>query len=262
LLKLDLSGKVAVVTGGNSGLGAASTKALSQCGARVAICHHPSKKVEALEFIETLGGPDSEIIAVSTDVSDYSSVTNAFSEIRSAFGDIDILINNAGVDGSRETLASCDISRCESVIKVNLYGSVYRAKEALKDMTKNQRGTIVNMTSVHEFIPWSGYSAYTASKAALSMLTKTLAQEVGDLNIRVVAVAPGAIKTEITKDAWSSPASLKDLDSKILLGRPGEPHEIGEVVAFLCSPLASYITGTTIVVDGGMLDYPEFRHGG
>jgi len=105
-------------------------------------------------------------------------------------------------------------------------------------------------------------SAYTSAKAGLSMFTKTLAQETADKGIRVVAIAPGAIQTPINQSVWSDPQSLKDLNEKISMGRLGNPEEIGNVAAFLASDLASYITGTTLAVDGGMLIYPEFRHGG
>ena len=115
---------------------------------------------------------------------------------------------------------------------------------------------------MHDFIPWEGYSAYTSAKAGLSMFTKTLAQETADKGIRVVAIAPGAIKTPINEAVWGNPDTLKDLDDKIAMERLGAPEEIGHVVAFLASDLASYITGTTIAVDGGMLIYPDFRHGG
>ena len=129
-------------------------------------------------------------------------------------------------------------------------------------MTRQKRGVIVNTTSVHEFIPWAGYSAYTSAKAGLSMFSKTLAQEVASAGIRVIAVAPGAIKTPINANVWQDLKGLADLDKKIPMGRIGEPDEIGHAIAFLCSDLASYITGVTLAVDGGMLLYPDFRHGG
>ena len=129
-------------------------------------------------------------------------------------------------------------------------------------MLQRQRGVILNITSVHEFIPWAGYSAYTSAKAGLAMLTKTLAQEVAGQGVRVLALAPGAIKTPINADVWRNPQGLADLNKKIAMGRMGEPEEIARVAAFLVSDLASYITGVTLAVDGGMLLYPDFRQGG
>ena len=123
-------------------------------------------------------------------------------------------------------------------------------------------GVIVNISSVHEEIAWSGYSAYTASKAGLGMMTKTLAQEAAPHGVRVLSVAPGAIKTPINQTVWSDPASLHDLLEKIPLNRLGEPDDIARMVVVLVSDAASYMTGRTVFVDGGMTDYPDFAHGG
>ena len=121
---------------------------------------------------------------------------------------------------------------------------------------------ILNLTSVHERIPWTGYSAYTASKAGLSMLTKTLAQEAAPSGVRVVAIAPGAIQTPISQAVWSDPAAYADLLSKIPMGRMGKPEEIAQIAVVLASDVSSYVTGTTVFVDGGMTDYPSFERGG
>jgi len=134
--------------------------------------------------------------------------------------------------------------------------------EALGRMVPQGAGVIINMTSVHEIIPWTGYSAYTASKAGISMLTKTLAQEAAPHGVRVLAVAPGAIKTSINQPVWSDKAGLADLDKKIPMGRLGERDEVASIVALLASGLASYMTGTTVFVDGGMTDFASFAHGG
>ena len=123
-------------------------------------------------------------------------------------------------------------------------------------------GLDILMSSVHEQIAWSGYSAYTASKAALGMLTKTLAQEAAAQGVRVLAVGPGAIRTPINRTVWANPGTLKLLRQKIPLNRLGEPDEIARMVVVLVSDTASYITGRTIFVDGGMTDYPSFIHGG
>jgi NAD(P)-dependent dehydrogenase (short-subunit alcohol dehydrogenase family) len=143
-----------------------------------------------------------------------------------------------------------------------LLGAFHCAREALKRMVAQRRGVVLNLTSVHEKVPWSGYSAYTAAKAGLSMMTKTMAQEAAPFNVRVVALAPGAIRTPINRSVWSDPSSLSDLLTKIPLDRMGEPEEISRVAAFLVSDAASYLTGSTVYVDGGMTDYPDFAHGG
>jgi NAD(P)-dependent dehydrogenase (short-subunit alcohol dehydrogenase family) len=129
-------------------------------------------------------------------------------------------------------------------------------------MVPAKSGVVINMSSVHEVIPWNGYSAYSASKAGVSMLTKTLAQEGGEHGVRVVAIAPGAIKTPINRDVWSNEKSLADLLTKIPMRELGTPADIAHMALMLASDAARYATGTTIFVDGGMTLYPGFMHGG
>jgi len=148
------------------------------------------------------------------------------------------------------------------VIEVNLMGSFFCAKQALKRMINQSSGTILNISSVHEIIPWSGYSAYTASKAGLGMLTKTLAQEAAPYGVRVLAIGPGAIKTQINKEVWDNSEKLNDLLTKIPLNRVGDPDDIARMAVILSSEIASYITGHTLFIDGGMTDYPDFAKGG
>ena len=152
--------------------------------------------------------------------------------------------------------------RSETVIAVNLEGPFHCAREALRRMLPQGHGVILNISSVHEVIPWSGYSAYAASKAGLSMLTRTLAQEAAPHGVRVLALAPGAIRTGINHSVWEDAHGLADLKSKIPLGRMGRPAEIADMAAVLVSDLAGYVTGTTVFVDGGMSDYAAFSHGG
>jgi glucose 1-dehydrogenase len=121
---------------------------------------------------------------------------------------------------------------------------------------------VLNLTSVHECIPWTGYSAYTTSKAGLSMLTKTLAQEAAPSGVRVLALAPGAIQTPINREVWSDPAQAQDLLTKIPMGRLGTVDDVARMAAVLVSDIAGYVTGMTLFVDGGMMLYPSFMHGG
>lgn len=203
-----------------------------------------------------------EAISIQADVSDSKAVGDLFRQIDVAWSGIDILINNAGIDGDRASGWEADIAAWRKVIEVNLFGAFYCAREALKRMVPQKSGVVLSTSSVHEEIAWSGYSAYTASKAAVSMLTKTLAQEAAPHGVRVLAVAPGAIKTPINRRVWSDPQSLQDLLEKIPLHRIGEPEEIARMVVVLVSDVASYVTGRTVFVDGGMTDYPGFAHGG
>jgi NAD(P)-dependent dehydrogenase (short-subunit alcohol dehydrogenase family) len=262
MIPIDLKGRRALITGGDSGLGAATAASLAQAGADVAITYRgsPAAAEKIVASATSLG-----VKAAATelaDVSDPSGVARLFGWMDEAFGGLDILVNNAGVDGARAPCLDSDPAAWAQVVGVDLLGPYYCAREALRRMRKAGRGVIINTTSVHEFIPWAGYSAYTSAKAGLSMFSKTLAQEVAALGVRVIAIAPGAIKTPINAAVWQDPKGLADLDMKIPMGRVGEPDEIGHVIAFLCSDLAGYVTGVTLAVDGGMLLYPDFREGG
>ena len=185
-----------------------------------------------------------------------------FEQIDQEWGGIDILVNNAGIDGKRAMTWEAEIADWRKVIEVNLIGSFHTAQQALKRMIKQKSGVILNVTSVHEIIAWSGYSAYTTSKAGLSMMTQTMAQEAAPYGVRVLAIAPGAIKTPINKNVWTDPNNLRDLLEKIPLNRLGEPDDIARLAVVLVSDAASYLTGRTVFVDGGMTDYPDFSHGG
>jgi glucose 1-dehydrogenase len=260
-MNIRLDGKRALVTGGNSGLGAAIALALADAGAKVAINYlaHP----EATDVLaQRIKEKQCETLSLQADVSDPKAVEGMFRQIDTAWSGIDILVNNAGIDGVRGLGWEGDILEWRKVIEVNLFGAYYCAREALKRMVPQKSGVVLNMTSVHESIAWSGYSAYAASKAGLSMLTKTLAQEAAEHQVRVLAIAPGAIKTPINHAVWSDPQGLKDLLEKIPLKRVGEPEDIARMAVVLVSDASSYVTGTTIFVDGGMTDYPDFAHGG
>ncbi|MGI8964684.1 MAG: SDR family oxidoreductase [Limisphaerales bacterium] len=260
-MNIKLEGKRALVTGGSSGIGEAISLALAEAGAKVAINYliHPESANEKVRAIQQNGG---EAIAVQADVSDSGAVTEMFQRLDAAWGGIDILVNNAGIDGHRALSWEADLDAWRKVIEVNLFGAFHCSREALQRMVPQKSGVVLNISSVHEEIAWSGYSAYTASKAALGMLTKTLAQEAAPHGIRVLAIAPGAIKTPINQSVWTDPASLKDLREKIPLDRMGDPEEIARMAVVLVSDVASYMTGRTTFVDGGMTDYPSFAHGG
>lgn len=260
-MNISLEGKRALVTGGNSGIGAAITLALADSGAKVAINYvgHPEA---ANALVQTIKQRRGEAISIQADVSDPKAVGKMFRQMDAAWDGIDILINNAGIDGASAFCWKTDVVAWREVIEVNLFGAFYCAREALKRMVPQKSGVVLSTTSVHEEIAWSGYSAYTASKAAVSMLTKTLAQEAAPYGVRVLAVGPGAIKTTINRPVWSNRKNMKDLLEKIPLKRIGEPDEIARMVVVLVSDAASYVTGRTIFVDGGMTDYPDFAHGG
>jgi glucose 1-dehydrogenase len=261
MLSIDLSGKRALVTGANSGIGAAVAKCLAQAGADVAI-NYVTRPDDAEAVATSARALGVRAMAVAADVCDGEQVGAMFAQVDDAWGGIDILVNNAGIDGAAAPAWDADTDAWRKVVDVNLFGAFYCARQALRRMVPRKAGAIVNMSSVHEIIPWSGYSAYTASKAAISMLTKTLAQEAAPYGIRVLAVAPGAIRTSINRGVWSDPDGLADLERKIPMGRMGDPDEIARMVTVLASDMASYVTGATVFVDGGMIDFADFAHGG
>ena len=260
-MNIRVDQKRALVTGGNSGTGEAIVLGLAEAGAKVAINYitHPDA---AQLLVQRINERHGEAIALQADVSDPEAIAQMFAHVDNTWGGIDILINNASTDGERAFGWDVDISAWRKVIEVNLFGAFYCVREALKRMVPQKGGVVLNMSSVHEQIAWSGYSAYTASKAAAGMLTKTLAQEAAPHGVRVLAVGPGAIKTPINRSVWSDPKRLQDLLEKIPLQRTGEPEDIARMVRVLVSDIASYVTGRTIFVDGGMTDYPDFAHSG
>lgn len=260
-MEISLAGRRAVVTGANSGIGEAIALAAGAAGAKVAVNYvvHPEAAEAVAAKIREGGG---EALAVAADVADAGQVAAMFAQLDRAWGGVDLLVNNAGIDGARAAGWEADPVKWMHVLQVNLFGAFLCAREALKRMTAQKAGVVLNLTSVHERIAWSGYSAYAASKAGLSMLTETLAQEAAPFGVRVVALAPGAIKTPINRSVWSDPKSYADLLEKIPLGRIGTTDEIGRMAVVLLSDAASYVTGTTVFADGGMTDYPSFQHGG
>ncbi len=260
MMNISLKGKRALVTGANSGIGQGIALSLAEAGAKVAVNYivHP----EAAEAVKETIDKKSEAITIQADVSNPEQVKAMFKQLDDSWGGIDILVNNAGIDGKRMMSWEADLDAWRKVIEIDLIGAFSCASEALKRMTAQKSGVIINITSVHEVIAWSGYSAYTAAKAALGMLSKTLAQEAAPYGVRVLSLAPGAIQTPINQDVWSNPDTLKDLLEKIPLNRMGKAEEIGKMAVLLASDFASYLTGTSVFVDGAMTDYPDFSHGG
>jgi glucose 1-dehydrogenase len=260
-MNIQLHEKRVLVTGGSSGIGEAIVKTLAEAGARVVVnCH--SHLEAAQEIAKQIQARQGEAFAWKANVSEHEAVARMFEKMDATWGGVDILINNAGIDGGRAFGWEADLDAWREVIEVNLMGAFYCARQALKRMIPQKSGVILSISSVHEKIAWSGYSAYTASKAGLGMMTQTLAQEAAPYGVRVLALAPGAIKTPINRPVWSDPAKRDDLLRKIPLNRLGEPEEIAGMVLVLVSDVASYLTGNTIFVDGGMTDYPDFAYGG
>lgn len=261
-MKIDLTGRCAFVTGSSSGIGAGIALALAEAGCRVMIQYRSNRQgaEETAAKIRALGAPDPLI--VQADVSDAASLAKCFETIDAEFPHLDIFVNNAGIDGERETILEGNPDHFAKVIEINLIGGYRGVQAALKRMSPRKSGVILSITSVHERIPWAGQAAYCASKAGIAIMTQSLALELGDSGIRVLNLAPGAIQTDINKDVWSDPEQKKHLLEKIPAKRLGTTTEIGDLAVFLVSDQASYLTGTTIFADGGMTTYPSFAKGG
>lgn len=256
-----LSGRVAVVTGSSSGIGRAIAISLAEAGANVAVSFH-SDEASAAKVTEEIRALGRKAVSGKLAAGDPESVKAYFDSVKQQLGEVDILVNNAGIDGKTAPISEMALEDWDEVIRVNLRGPFLCSHAVLKGMIARGNGVILNITSVHEVIPWSGHTAYCASKAALAMMTRSMAQEMQGNGVRIVSLAPGAIRTPINREVWEDPEKLADLKTKIPMGRIGEAEEIARVARMLVSDEASYLTGVTVTVDGGMTTYPSFAHGG
>lgn len=242
-----LDGKVALVTGGGRGIGRACCEALAAQGAKVCVGYGSSEgaAAEVVAAIEAAGG---EAFARRCDVSDPEAAGEAVAAVTERWGALNVLVNNAGIIRDNLLLAMKD-EEWDDVIAVNLTGAARMARAALRPMMRAREGVIINLSSVGATKPGRGQTNYAASKGGIEAMTRALAAEMGRKNIRVNAVAPGVIVTEMTDMVRTHAGD--EIKASLALRRFGEPHEIGAVVAFLASPAASYITGAVIPVDGG-----------
>jgi glucose 1-dehydrogenase len=249
---MTLSGKVAIVTGGNSGIGKAVVLALAEAGANIVIDYVSDEKAEeALEQrVVALGD---KALGVEADVSKVEDLQRLIESAVNAFGRLDIMVNNAGIE-TRSSVLETTESQFDKVMAVNLRSAFFGTQLAAKQMiAQGGGGRIINITSVHEDWPMPGNTPYCLSKGGMRMLTRTAGVELGPHGITVVGVGPGAVATPINVSTMEDPEKMKRLDAAIPLGRMAEPEEIGSVVAFLAGDGASYLTATTVFADGGIM---------
>lgn len=252
-----LVGRRALVTGGDSGIGEGVCYELAAHGACVAINYLGAPDV-AERMAAEIAAAGAKAIAVQMDVSREGDVQRAFGEAKDAFGGVDLLVNNAGLE-QKYLLLDMPLDAWQQVIDVNLTGAFLCAREAARMMRDiKSPGVIVNMSSVHERIAWERFSHYCASKGGMMMFTQSIAKELAPLGIRVVSVGPGAIDTPINQSVLEDPSESAKVLSEIPLGRWGHVSDVARAVAWLASDQAGYVTGATLFVDGGMTLYPRF----
>jgi NAD(P)-dependent dehydrogenase (short-subunit alcohol dehydrogenase family) len=260
-MDIHVKGKRVLVTGGNSGIGEAMALAFADAGADVAI-NYVTNEPAAKKLVHDIEAKGRRALALQANVADEQQVAKMFDAIDRAWGGIDVLLANAGIDGKRMMTFEEGEPDFKRVIDVNLCGAALCAQQAAKRMARQKSGVIVFTSSVHQRIAWSGHAGYAATKAGVDMLMQTMAQELGPFGVRVLSVAPGAVATPINKEVLTDRGWQDDIEKKVPLQRVGRPDEIARVALFLASDHASYVTATTVFIDGGMTDYPSFAHGG
>ncbi len=249
---MSLKGKVAIVTGGNSGIGMAIAVGLAKAGASIVIDYvaHP-EATEALER-EIVSFGD-QAIGVDADVSRIDELQRLVDAAVAKFGRLDIMVNNAGVETRTSVLETTE-AQYDRVLAINLKSAFFGVQLAARQMVKQGGGgRIINITSVHEDWPMPGNTAYCLAKGGMRMLTRTAGVELAPHGVLVVGVGPGAVATPINLSTMKDPALMAKLDAAIPLGRMARPEEIAGVVVFLAGDGASYLTATTIFADGGMM---------
>lgn len=266
-MQISLAQQVALVTGASSGIGAGSARALAAAGAAVVLNYH-SNAGPAKDLAGEISDNGGRAIAVGADVSKEQDVERLFAQAVEAFGTLDILVANSGL---QKDAAAVDMSLEDwnTVIGTNLTGQFLCARAALRIFNRQgvrqgvsrAAGKIIHMSSVHQRIPWTGHVNYAASKGGVDQLMQTLAQETSHQRIRINSIAPGAIRTAINQEVTEGEQGRKLLEL-IPYGRIGDVEDVANAVVWLASDLSDYVVGTTLFIDGGMSLYPGFRGNG
>jgi glucose 1-dehydrogenase len=246
-----LEGKVAAVTGGDQGIGRAIVERLAREGADVALCYR-SNRTGADEVVAAIEKTGRKATAIQADVGRVSEGQRFIAEAVAQLGRVDILVNNAGLE-RRADFWDVTEQDYDTVLDVNLKGPFFVTQAFVKHRLQAKAGgKVINISSVHEELPFPHFTSYCASKGGIKMMTRNLSIELAPLDITINSIAPGAIETPINKKLLNDPIKLKSLLENIPLKRLGKPEDVASVAAFLASPDSDYVTGATYFVDGGL----------
>jgi glucose 1-dehydrogenase len=252
VFEIALKNRIAIVTGGESGIGAACVAALAAAGADVGVVYHSDKAQgqASAQAAELLGRKS---VAVAADVGSERDIEAAFDAVADAIGIPDILVNSAGLNMSGIPVADMALEQWERILRTDLTGSFLTSRLFVRNLAASGRaGAIINITSIHSSVMRAGGADYDAAKGGQWNLTRTMALETAKLGITVNAIAPGMILTPMNQRALEDRSYRQGLEKSIPLGRAGKPDEVAGVAVFLASPAGAYITGTTITIDGGL----------
>jgi NAD(P)-dependent dehydrogenase (short-subunit alcohol dehydrogenase family) len=246
----DLTDKVAIITGGSRGIGRALALALAEAGATVVVASRKQEGVDAVAAkIEAQGG---QALAVAVHVGQEETLTALVERVVDVFGGVDILVNNAATNPHFGPLMTATASQWDKIMQVNLRSAFLLTQKVVPVMKERGGGKVVNVASLAGVKPSPAMGVYSVSKAGLIMLTQVWAQELGPFNIQVNAIAPGVIKTRFSSALWQTPTIAQAVQGSTPLGRLGEVEDVVGAVLYLASPLSDYVTGTVLLIDGGM----------
>jgi NAD(P)-dependent dehydrogenase (short-subunit alcohol dehydrogenase family) len=250
MIEFSLEGKVALVTGASRGIGRAIALRLAQAGAQVVVCSRKLESVQSVAAeIESAGG---KALAVQAHIGRTDDVTALVARVVEGIGRVDVVVNNAATNPHFGPLLTADDGQWMKIFDTNVMGAVRVCRAVAPHMEKQGGGKIVNLTSIAGLRPSPGMGVYGVSKAALIMLTQTLAMELGRANIQVNAIAPGVIKTRFSSALWQTEAIASSILASTPMGRFGEVNDLTSAALYLASPASDYMTGAVIPIDGGL----------